>query len=140
MIVILPSGGSPLEVSLWPTLLLPFVISWLVLICLGSFLYLKASANATELTNYSLLGFIFSLVVLIGFVFSVIALGDFGSFVGTLSIPSWQDWGPDVGFFLFFYSVMLSFVALIVQLHNRGIGKKVQQVFKVLQSKQSVCS
>ena len=125
VIVILPSANASLEVTLWSGLFFPLVVLWLILICLGSYFYFKASPKAKTLTKHSLLGVLFSSVALLGFIFSVIEFGGFGSFVGTSNVPSWQDWGPDIGFFLFSFSVTLSFVALIEQLNNGRLNKKI---------------
>jgi len=124
VIIVIPSGNASLGVSLWPTTFLPCIVLWLLLICVGSYFCIKATSNAKTLTKYSLFGFLFSLITLATFVSSVIAFGGFGSFMGAMSLPSWQDWGPDIGFFLFSFSMALSFVALIAQLNNRRLSKK----------------
>jgi hypothetical protein len=124
IIFILPSGNASFEISFWSTTFMPLVVLWLLLICIGSYLLIKASSKAKILTTYSLFGFIFSLATLVSFAITVTAFSGFGSFMGAITLPSWQDWGPDIGFFLFSYSFTLSFIALLVQLNNRRLSKK----------------
>jgi hypothetical protein len=103
----LPSSNASLTIGPLP-LFWGFVLSsCIVLICLGTICFLKASKNIRQSFKLGLLGCLLSACALIPFVSFIFGINQPLGFVGAISSPVWIDWGPDVGFYLALFSITM---------------------------------
>jgi len=111
-----PSSGAPLLFEKWPDTYQPFMLITMMLVCLGSLCYIKASMMSNGTCRTGITGCLFSTGALIIFIHSVVSINESGGFVGVIPTPSWIDWGPDIGFFLILFSTTIALISLISKL------------------------
>lgn len=109
-----PSSKATLLFETWSNIYLPFMLIIIILVCVGSFCYFKASMMNSVTHYLGSIGCLFSVVALLSFIFSITTFNGSLGFVGAISAPSWVDWGPDIGFFLMLFSTTLSLIGLFI--------------------------
>jgi hypothetical protein len=110
--LILPSSRGSLLFEEWSATYLPFMLVTMVLICVGSFCYVRASIISKGAYRTEIAGCLLSTGALTIFVLSIISFNESGGFVGAIQNPSWVDWGPDIGFFLMLFSTTVALIGL----------------------------